>query len=158
MLKAAAGAALFLPAGMAFTAQAQPAAMDSMKASALEGGDFATMTSELALRKARSAAVRTFARLEINEQEATARAFGGRPGMTGLTPRHRQMVDELAALDGSAFDAMYVRGQIMGHEELLRIHRNYARRGSDPMARGAATVAVPSIETHLAMLRSMRSA
>jgi putative membrane protein len=155
MLKAAAGAALLTPFGLTVGAQAQPGAMDSMKVAVLAGGDFATMTSELAVRKSRTGSIRTFARLEIDEQEAVARAFGGRPGATGLTARHRQMLDELSALNGSQFDAMYVRGQLMGHEELLRANRSYARSGTDPVARGASLVGIPAIMTHMAMLRAI---
>ena len=157
ILKAAAGAALVLPVGLTVGAQAQ-AAMDRMKVAALEGGDFSTMTSELARDKSNSAAIKTFAGLEIEEQAATARAFGGRPGTTGLTRRHKEMVDELSALSGDEFDRMYVRGQIMGHRELLKIHQDYARNGSDPMARGASIVGITGIMTHLAMLNGMRQA
>lgn len=155
MLKAVAGAALVLPVGLTLGAQAQ-ATMDNMKLAALEGGDFSTMTSEMARRKSDNAAIKTFAELEIAEQAATARAFGGTPGTTGLTRRHKEMVDELSRLEGAEFDRMYVRGQMMGHRELLKIHRDYARRGTDPMARGASMVGVTGIETHLAMLRGMR--
>jgi putative membrane protein len=52
---------------------------------------------------------------------------------------------------------MYINGQIQGHEELLAIHKRYARTGDDPMARGASIVGVPSIQSHLVMLKSIKS-
>ena len=130
--------------------------LDREKLPALEGGDFATLTSRLARRKSRSAQVRGFANLEINEQAAVAMAFGAKPGAAGLNARHAAMLRELEGLSGSAFDAAYIDGQITGHQELLRIHRRYARSGRDPMARGASMVGVPSIETHLSLLKSIR--
>ena len=57
ILKAAAGAALVLPVGLTVGAQAQ-ATMDKMKVAALEGGDFSTMTSELARDRSDSAAIK----------------------------------------------------------------------------------------------------
>jgi putative membrane protein len=130
--------------------------MERAKLPALMGGDFATATSQLARQKSRSAAVRAFAQMEINEQAAVAMAFGARPGQAGLSRKHAAMVQELTALSGAAFDAAYIDGQISGHQELLRIHRQYARNGRDPMARGASLVGVPSIETHLAILKQLR--
>ena len=152
LLFGAAAATLLTTAG---TAEAQRT-IDAAKLPALQGGDFATITSQLARQRSRSAAVRTFAQLEINEQAAVAAAFGARPGAAGLNGRQAAMVQQLQGLSGRAFDAAYLEGQIMGHQELLAIHRRYARRGSDQMARGASMVAVPSIETHLAMLNTLR--
>lgn len=151
-----AGALAPLLVGGAFGAHAQPM-MDSMKLSILAGGDFATMTSRLALKRGGSA-VANFAKLEIEEQMAVAEAFGSKPGAAGLTPKQSAMLAELEATPDADFDAMYVKGQIMGHQELLTLHRSYSNRGKDPMAVGAATVAVPSIKTHLALLNGIRAA
>jgi putative membrane protein len=61
------------------TALSQGAGVEKSKLSALMGGDFATATSQLALRKANHRAVKTFAELEIKEQAAVAEAFGSQP-------------------------------------------------------------------------------
>jgi putative membrane protein len=137
-------------------AQTRAARVDEAKLPALMGGDFATATSQLALKKSRSAQVRNFARMEIEEQAATAMAFGSRPGAAGLSARHAALVETMQGLSGRAFDAAYIDGQITGHQELLRIHQRYARNGRDPMARGASMVGVPAIETHLALLKGIR--
>lgn len=137
-------------------AMAQTASLEKGKMDALMGGDYATATSQLASRKARNRLVKTFAELEITEQAAVAKAFGSRPGAAGLSRRHAMLLEKLAATDGANFDMMYINGQIAGHEELLSIHKRYARSGSDPMARGASMVGVPAIQSHLVMLRGMR--
>ena len=132
--------------------------MDPAKAPAILNGNFAKATSQLAVEKATDAAVQTFAKLEVAEQTATALAFGV-PADAPLTiPQEKAaMLDQLKAADGAAFDAMYVDGQIAGHKELRAIHANYAANGADPMARGASTVGVTGIDTHLVMLNSIKA-
>lgn len=131
------------------------APMEKLKLQALMGGDFSTATSKLAARRSRNRLVTTFAELEIEEQAAVANAFGAKPGTAGMREDQAAMVAELQQLSGAQFDMMYVQGQIKGHRELLKIHRNYARSGRDPMARGASIVGVTGIETHLAMLKGI---
>jgi putative membrane protein len=151
---AAAATAAVLP--FAPAALAQGAAVDDAKMAAMMGGDFATATSQLALQKGKHRAVQTFAELEIAEQAAVAEAFGSKPGAAGVSQKHAAILEKLQAADGAAFDATYIDGQIEGHEELLAIHKKYARTGDDPMARGASIVGVPAIQSHLAMLRGIK--
>jgi putative membrane protein len=145
-----AGACLVLPAD-----RVSAQGMDRMKMPILMGGDFATATSELALRRGSSRAVTQFARLEIAEQAAVARAFGSRPGAAGLMPEHAALLEQLRGARGARFDQAYLAGQIRGHEELLALHKRYARSGRDPTARGASIVGVTGIETHLVMLNAI---
>lgn len=142
---------------LATEAIAQTAGADKEKLAVLMGGDFATATSTLAANKAKNDMVQTFAELEIAEQAAVAEAFGSRPGAAGLSEKHAAMVAKLEAAQGAAFDMMYINGQIDGHEELLLIHKRYARSGNDPMARGASLVAVAGIKSHLVMLKGIKS-
>jgi putative membrane protein len=130
--------------------------MERAKLPALMGGDYSTATSKLALRRSDNRYITAFAELEIEEQAATAKAFGSRPGAAGMRADQAAIVEQLGALRGAEFDMMYVAGQIEGHQELLKIHRSYARSGQDPMARGASMVGVTGIETHLAMLEAIR--
>lgn len=121
----------------------------------LMAGDFATASSELALQRSEDEAVRGFARMEIVEQAAIARAFGGQPGSAGLMAQHEILINKRTLADDAAFDLLYLEGQIAGHDAALRDHRDYARTGSQPMGRGAAMVAVPAIQTHLALLATL---
>lgn len=154
----AGAAVLGLIPALSFAQEQAAPAIEEAKLPALMGGDFATMTSQLALEKSENPMVRSFAELEITEQAAVATAFGAEPGMAGLSEEHAVMLAELEAAEGAAFDMMYIDGQIAGHEELLAIHEDYAESGSDPMARGASMVGVPAIQTHLGILQSIRAA
>lgn len=153
----AAGAAVAAALPFASFAQTAAAPADPAKQPALLGGNFALLSSRIAAEKATNPSVKTFSSMEIAEQEAVAMAFGAEPGVGGVSEKHAALLAELeAAPAGPAFDMMYVDGQIAGHEELHEIHAAYAENGSDPMARGASMVGVPSIETHLAMLRGIK--
>lgn len=124
---------------------------------ALMGGEFAIQTSRLALERSRNPRIRNFAELEIEEQIAVAASLGATPGGVPLRPDQAEMLQRLASTPpGPRFDAAYVRGQIMGHEELLQVHSAYAQGGSDPVGRATANVAVPSIKTHLTILSGLR--
>ncbi|MGZ2384690.1 DUF4142 domain-containing protein [Rhizobium leguminosarum] len=124
-------AAGMLPMVTGVAAQDRP--IEKTKLKALMGGDFATATSEVAATRATSRQVKTFSELEIEEQAAVARAFGSKPGAAGLSEKHQAALQKLQAASGAEFDRMYIDGQINGHEELLGIHKSYARSGDDPM-------------------------
>jgi putative membrane protein len=126
---------------------------------ALMGGEFAIQTSRLALERGIDPRVREFAQLEINEQTAFAASLGVRPGGVPLRPDQEQLLQRLAATpSGSRFDRAYVGGQIDGHEELLVLNSAYAQGGYDTVGQAVATVAVPSIQTHLTILSRLRRA
>lgn len=124
---------------------------------ALMGGDFAILTSELALQRSRNPHVRRFAQLEIHEQVAVAASLGARPGTAGLRPDQAALLDRLAATPPSPrFDRLYVQGQIIGHRELLALNSAYrGRAAGDATGLAVANLAVPSIETHLTILRRL---
>lgn len=154
---------LFALAGVAAAApmaSAQPllsTSPDQFRLSELMGGEFAIATSRLALERSRNPQVRNFAQLEINEQTAVAAALGTVPG--GVQPRPDQIaiIQQLQGMaPGRQFDRAYVEGQLAGHEELLALNTAYAQSGSDSRGRAVATVAVPSIQTHLSILSSLR--
>jgi putative membrane protein len=144
--------AVLLGAASLFSTSSRAQGSMDFRTAALMGGEFALQTSQLALTRGRNPAVRQFAQLEANEQIAYAAAMGARPGSVGMRPDHEQMLAQLAGLRGSAFDRMYIRGQIAGHNELLQLNQSYSQSGGDPLARAVATLAVPAIQTHLTIL------
>lgn len=121
----------------------------------LEAGGFSLQTSQLALERARSTRLRDFAQLEANEQMAVAAAMGATPGSVPLRPDHAAMLQELASMSGSRFDAMYLRGQIAGHRELLALNEPLSRGAGGGSEQAVALISVASIQTHLYMLEGM---
>ena len=66
------------------------------------------------------------------------------------------VVKARAAQSAWAGSTAYLRGQILGHEDLLRLNERLAGAGPNQIARSVATVSVPAIETHLAILGRLR--
>jgi len=147
-----------IPFAQTALAQSGPIGPDQYRLMALMGGDFAIRTSQLALQRTQNAGARQFAQLEINEQTAVAASLGARPGGVPLRPDQAAMVQQLSAMPpGARFDAMYVRGQIMGHRELLSLNTTYLQSGTgDALGIAVANVAVPSIQTHLTILSRLQ--
>lgn len=155
---AAVAAAFPLAARAQMSAMMEDGTMDPAKAPAILNGNFAKAASQLAVERSRNEAVRQFAELEVAEQTAVAAAFGmAAVGSLEIPEDKAAMLEGLRAAEGAEFDAMYVDGQIQGHQELRAIHADYAASGEDPMARGASTVGVTGIDTHLVMLESIRA-
>ena len=121
---------------------------------------FALATSQLATQRSENALVRTFAQMETEEQMAftEARRMAGLPlpAPSMMDSREQQMMQQLQSMRGAEFDRMYIQGQIMGHQELLQTHQMIAQSGSRTEERMLATVAVPAIKSHLAMLQGIQ--
>lgn len=160
-LMALAGAASLAP-GLLISGRPAAARMvnspETYRGTVLAIGGFSLLASQLALNKAANPGLRNFAKLEAEEQIATASALGARPEAVALQPRHAELLAQLQAADGAAFDALYLQGEILGHEELLRVNKAYSRTGADPVGQAVAIVAVPAIHTHLGILTGLRQA
>ena len=159
---------LFILAGAAGTGLAAPAllrpvaaqTLDRTTQMALGGMAFALATSQLATQRAATPAARTFAQLESEEQMAfsEARRMAGLPlpQPSMMDAQKQQMLQQLQSLSGAQFDNMYVQGQLLGHQELLTLHQTIAQSGATQADRMIATVAVPAIKSHLAMLQGIQ--
>lgn len=127
---------------------------------ALGGMAFALATSQLAAQRAEGSLARTFAQLETEEQMAftEARRMAGLPlpSPSMMDAQKQQMVQQLQSMSGAQFDRMYIQGQLMGHQELLQLHQTLAQSGATQGDRMLATVAVPAIKSHLAMLQGIQ--
>jgi putative membrane protein len=160
VLMALAGAVSLSPA--AAVAQGMPApravSPDRYRMMALMGGDSAIETSRLALERSRNPSVRRFAALEIDEQTAVAASLGARPGRAPLRHDQVAVIRQLAATPPSPrFDWAYIQGQMVGHRELLAVHGGYLRSPSrDNVGTAVANLAVPTIQTHLAVLGNLQ--
>lgn len=121
---------------------------------------FALASSQLATQKAENAMVKAFAQMETEEQMAftEARRMAGLPlpSPSMMDSGEQQLMQQLQPLRGAEFDRAYVQGQIRGHQELLQTQTAIAQSGARPEERMLATVAVPAIKSHLAMLQGIQ--
>jgi putative membrane protein len=152
------GAGLALPGDiLGIGAGGLDATGGGFRAADLMGGEYSIETSKMALQRARSQAVRDFAQLEINEQVSVAAALGATPGSVAPRPDQQAMVAKLAATRAGAFDHAYIMGQIKGHNELLAVNTQAISAAPSTAVRRVATLAVPTIQTHLAILHRLRA-
>ena len=155
-------ALLALPAGKAL-AQMPPAGaakltMAQYKAMTLLGGTFAKQSSQLALSQASSPKVREFAQFEVDEQIVVAQVLTNtnKPPPVPLDQTHASMLQNLQGQSGHAFDMLYVRGQIAGHQELLTVQQGYLNAmPADMDMMHAAMFARMTIMMHLTMLHDL---
>jgi putative membrane protein len=137
---------------------ARPAPMPDFRTADLGGGEFAMRTSQIALSRTSNADVVQFANAEIAEQLNVATALGSAPGMGPLRSDHAAIISRLEAMrPGPAFDAMYVKGQIAGHRELLALNSSYLDMGGDPQFKSVAAMSLPIIQQHLSVLNRLRN-
>jgi putative membrane protein len=130
-------------------------AVSPFRQTELAGGRYAIATSQIALERSENPAIRQFAQLEIAEQTAIAAALDTTPGQVPMTPAQSAKVAQLQAASSRSFDRMYLRDQIMGHNQLLALNSSYIRTGDDLRDRTVATLAVPTIQTHLDILHRL---
>ncbi|WP_238313105.1 DUF4142 domain-containing protein [Methylobacterium crusticola] len=139
-------------------------------ADTLAVGAMSLAASRVALKKAKDDDVKEFAQFEVAEQETiadvlkamrdqTVAASGqvqppSEPEVTGqLDPKGKAMLEKLeGAKAGSAFDREYVKGQIEGHQALLKIQDAYLATGKDRENLGVAKLARGQIKEHLVLL------
>ncbi len=74
-----------------------------------------------------------------------------------LRPDQQDMVAQLKATSGPAFDHMYLQQQMQSHQAALMVQQNYAEHGTDKELRMAAMKIVPVVKEHISMLQSMNS-
>ena len=120
---------------------------------------FEIRSANVALQRSSNPRIREFAGMMLSAHRGTSAqlSLAGRrlnllPG-AHLNPRHEAMMAELTA--ATNFDAAYRRLQIQAHEEALSLHRAFAARGASPTLRPVASNAVPIIERHLRILRTL---
>jgi putative membrane protein len=108
----------------------------------LAAGTVALQTSNIALQKAQNPKVKQFAGFEREEQttiaeilrsmqEPAATATGGAATAPVIPADKADMMQQLQqAKAGPDFDRLYIRGQLQGHQDLLRIQERYLQGNS----------------------------
>ena len=133
-----------------------PMTAEGFRAMAFQSGAFQIASSQLALQRARSPAVRSFARQMVQDHTMTSQALGVPAGSAvALDARHASMLNQLAPLSGRAFDAAYGQMQVMAHQEAVGMFAAYAQGGVDPAMRAFAQQVLPSLQMHLTMAQRL---
>ena len=130
-----------------------------------ESDKFEITEGKLAAAMGSSPKVRAFGQKMVTDhtksttQVLTAAKMSGLPKMPPpvLRPDQQDMVAQLKAASGPAFDSLYVQQQMQSHQQALMVQQNYARHGTNKDLKMAATKIVPVVKEHISMLQSMGS-
>lgn len=118
-------------------------------------------SSQLALQRASSPAVKTFAQQMIDGHTATTRELMSLAQTASLTPppgldeRRAGMLQMLQSAGATDFDKQYVDQQTAAHQEALTLHRTYATQGQNSELKAFAAKTAPIVEQHLGHVREL---
>lgn len=142
-----------------FPAQAQEESKQFVKKASVSN-NFEIASSELALERAQSPAVREFAQHIVKDHGEAAKdlkaaveesEFGVGVRDT-LDDKHAEMMQELGDVTGAQFDQKYVEMQMAAHDEAVRLFENYAEHAANEEAstslRRFAEKTLPVLKEH----------
>lgn len=122
---------------------------------------FELQTSQVALQRSRSPAVRVYAQQMIDQHTASTRqltALAGTKGAAmsqGLDSTQQRLLSAVQDASPGAFDRTYLSGQITGHTATVASFNDEIRSGSDADVKAFAQQNLPMIQQHLADARRL---
>lgn len=116
--------------------------------------------ANLVLQKSSDAMVKDFAAMMIKDhtsanERVKALAASKKTALTGSASADRAVQAKLTSLSGRIFDHFYIRSQIDAHEQLLDLVSTEASSGKDAQAKAFAAEILPTVESHLKLIRVM---
>ena len=154
-----------LPLAILLTACGAPS-KDDFVAKAEEAGEFEIGSSRLAKNKSQNPAVTQFADQMISDHTAAAEKLRAVAHLQGvgsdkanvLTPAHQADMDKLEKATVAEFDALYIDVQTKAHEDAVELFKSYGEDGDDAQLKQFAAQTLPTLEAHLAHVRSLKQA
>jgi len=128
--------------------------------SAAQDGLLEVKLGALAAQKATREDVKSFAQkmvtdhTQINNDLKALAALKGDELPDALDPKHQEIYDKLASLQGADFDNEYVAAMIKGHQAAVRLFKR-ASGGQDTDIKSFADKTLPVIQEHLTMVKTM---
>ncbi|MEG3165330.1 DUF4142 domain-containing protein [Sphingomonas sp. PB2P19] len=121
-------------------------------------------SSQIALQKSQTPAVRKFATMLIKHHQTTTAATMRAAKKAGLTPPPPTLdagatasITELQNAPAADFDRVYLGQQVPAHQAALDLHSSYAARGDQAPLRATAKTAVPIVKQHLAAATKLQA-
>lgn len=139
---------------------------DMFVANAAISDRYEIMAAGVALRRARTEEVRTFAKEMIDAHTATSHQLRSalRMNETGqvaappleLDNRREGMVKHLEEAKDEDFDKRYLEQQIAAHQEAEALLKSYASEDGVPQLKSWAVSGLPAVERHLEKARAIQ--
>lgn len=127
------------------------------------GDLFEIESSKLALQKAKSPEVKSFAQMMVdghskttNDLKTTLASAGVQvTPPTTLDEKHQSMLNDLQQAAAADFDTAYLDAQTKAHSESLDIHRGYAENGDNAPLKAFAAKTAPIVQQHLDQVKKL---
>jgi putative membrane protein len=127
------------------------------------GGMAEVNAGKLAARKAQSQQVKEFANRMVSDHGAAGDRLAGlikgsrlgRPA--DLDKDHKVMLEQLGKVDGRAFEAAYIRGQVVDHQRSAQLYEWIIDNGQDPKLVSYAMETLPVVLRHLEMAKALQA-
>lgn len=130
---------------------------------ASQNGHAEVEASQLALTKAHSDQVKTFARQMVDDhtkagQELEALATSkGLKVPSGPSTKQQAQIKLLQGAEGAKFDKRYAdQAGVAAHEDTVKLFRKGASEAKDPDVKAFASKTLPTLEHHLEMARQLQ--
>jgi len=125
---------------------------------------FEINSSQVALQKSQSPAIRKYAQMLIkHHQKTTAATMKAAmraklaPTPPALDPGAAASIAELQSASPADFDRVYIAQQIPAHQAALDLHKSYGANGDQVALRTTAKSAVPIVQQHLTAAMKMQN-
>jgi putative membrane protein len=129
---------------------------------------FEIESSKLALDKASSDDVKTFAQQMVTDHTKAGEDFKAALQQVQTTssvtageemqPKQAQQLKELQAASGKDFEAKYIMMQVEAHKEAVALFAAYADNGDDPALREFAKKTLPTLKMHEKHIKEVQAA
>lgn len=119
------------------------------------------MTSRLALQKASSGEVKSYAQMMIQQHTDSSNKLKPLAQQKSValpnspSPEGRALMAQLSKLSGRQFDQAYMRGQAQAHARTEAEYRRQLQQGQDPQVRAFANQVLPVVAEHRRMAEGM---
>ncbi|MBB4067215.1 DUF4142 domain-containing protein [Gellertiella hungarica] len=120
------------------------------------------VTSQMALKRASSSEVKSFAQQMIDDHTKAGEEFAAAVKQEGLSapealmPKHQSMVQELEGASDADFDSAYIALQTAAHTEAVSIFRAYSDQPDSEALGAFAKKTLPTLEKHLEHVKTLK--
>ncbi len=149
---------LIAVAALPAAAATSPDAQFAMQAA--QGGMAEVQSGQLASTKSRSAVVRAFAQKMVADHTANNAQLAAIMRSEGLTvpttvdPNNQAVMMRLQRARGRAFDRLYLRSQVAGHQQMQILMQSEINGGKDTRLKSYARATLSAVNMHLALAKS----
>jgi putative membrane protein len=125
------------------------------------GGLAEVQDGQFAATQAARPAVKAFGKemvtdhTQADQQLTTLATSKGATVPTALSDTDQAALTKLTALHGRAFDTAYLRAQVAGHTQMLKLLQQEIAQGTDADLKAFAQAMLPTVQQHLAKARAL---